>query len=213
MRARLLAFVVWALLACVSVFWLMKLVARPLPVPPQAVPAADATGPRADLARLLGAAQAQAAVPEPQAANEGRLRLVGLVAPKQAGQPQYAGEGVAVISVDGAPPRPVRVGGLVDGELRLLALDARSAALGSQGVVSLRLNLAPPAPAATGSLPVAQSTPVPGQPMMAPPQPSPNAPLPGLVSGGSGGTAPDLQQQQQHQPPPSDLPIRGGAAR
>ncbi|HEX2009962.1 MAG TPA: hypothetical protein VJN44_03400, partial [Roseateles sp.] len=178
MLARLLAFVVWALLACVSVFWWLKLSARPLPVPPQAVPAIDAAGPRANLSRLLGEPQA-AAAPLPAVAGEGRYKLVGLVAPKQAG-PAHAGEGVAMIAVDGAPPRPVRVGAAVDGEMRLLALDGNSAALGNQGVVSLKLTLAPPAPANTGSLPVVRSEPLPGQePAAAPPTATP--PLPSMV--------------------------------
>ena len=43
-----------------------------------------------------------------------------------------AGEGVALIEVDGVV-RTVRVGAKVDGELRLLRVDARSASLGVDG--------------------------------------------------------------------------------
>lgn len=153
MVSRLLAFLVWALLAFSAAYWLLKLAVRPLPVPSQAVLAGDGAAPRVDLSRLLGAALPQTAAPVAEA--PGRYKLVGVVAPKSGGakERQHEGEGVAVIAIDNAPPRSVRVGGVVDGELRLLALDRRSASLGSQGVVSLRLELAPPTPAATGSLP------------------------------------------------------------
>lgn len=152
MVSRLLAFLVWALLAFSAAYWLLKLTVRPVPLPVQAQAADAGAAPRADLGRLLGAAPPQALAAMPEA--PGRYRLLGLVAPRQ-GSPAHEGEGVAVIAVDNAPARSVRVGGVVDGELRLLALDRRSASLGSQGVVSMRLELAPPAPAATGSLPPA----------------------------------------------------------
>jgi len=48
--------------------------------------------------------------------------------------------------------RTVRVGAVVDGELRLLAVNARSASLGQAGVESLNLQLAAPAAASTGAL-------------------------------------------------------------
>lgn len=216
MLARLLAFLVWALLAGVAVFWGLRLWSRPMPLPPQAVPAQNQPAARGDLSRLLGSAAAEA--PVAQAPVDGRIRLVGLVAPRQADR--HAEEGVAVISVDGAPPRPVRVGGVVDGELRLLALDRQSAALGSSpGVVSLRLNLSAPAPAATGSLPPAQNLPPPGLPVQNPGQApqSPQSPvmpgaaagLPGLVSGQSG---PGMQAQPGEMPAPG-APARDAATR
>lgn len=216
MLARLLAFLVWALLAGVAVFWGLRLWSRPMPLPPQAVPAQNQPAARGDLSRLLGSAAAEA--PVAQAPVDGRIRLVGLVAPRQADR--HAEEGVAVISVDGAPPRPVRVGGVVEGELRLLALDRQSAALGSSpGVVSLRLNLSAPAPAATGSLPPAQNLPPPGLPMQsagqapqtlqAPAMPGAPAGLPGLVSGQSG---PGVQAQPGEMPAPG-APARDAATR
>lgn len=184
MLARLLTFGVWALLALCSAFWLLKLLPAPLSVPPQALPAADGATARTDLSRLFGAPQAMA-VAAVAAPVDGRYKLVGLVAPRQSGG-GHAGEGVAVIAVDNAPARTVRVGAAVDGELQLLALDGNSAALGREGVVSLRLTLAPPVPAATGSLPAAvalpppQINPAPPQPvMLAPETPPPPAEPPG----------------------------------
>ncbi|WP_349742588.1 hypothetical protein [Roseateles cavernae] len=194
MLARLLTFAVWGLLALCSAFWLLKLLPAPLRVPPQALPAADGTGPRADLSRLFGAPQA-APVAEVAAPVDGRYKLVGLVAPKQGGG-RHAGEGVAVITVDNAPARTVRVGAAVDGDLQLLALDGNSAALGRQGVVSLRLSLAPPVPAATGSLPAAVALPPPqinsnpppqALPVMPPAQPLPPE-LPPTQTGQDGNT-------------------------
>lgn len=176
----MLAFVSWALLACVGVFWMLRLLDAPLPLPAGALPAADGAGPRADLGRLLGAPQPAQAAAEAAAPADGRYKLVGLVAPRVPGD-KHAGEGVALISVDGAPARPVRIGGAVDGELRLLALERRSASLGAQGVERLKLVLEAPPPAATGSLPVAQPVPLPGQAMpgqAVPGQPLPPAPLP-----------------------------------
>lgn len=150
MHVRLLTFVIWALLACSSAYWLLKLLPSSTPVPPQAVSAGDGAGANADLSRLLGAPRGVAeAAP---AAADSRFKLIGLVAPKQASE-RHAGEGVAVIAVDDKPPRTVRIGALVDGDLQLLVLDAKSAGLGSQGVVSMRLNLVPPASPATGSRP------------------------------------------------------------
>jgi len=203
MVSRLLAFLVWALLAFSAAYWLLKLVVHPLPVPAQAQPAGDGAAARTDLSRLLGAAPSVAAAPVPEASS--RFKLVGLVAPKKGAQ-GHEGEGVAVIAIDSAPPRSVRVGGLVDGELRLLALDARSASLGNQGVVSLRLELAPPAPAATSNTPPVGSSNL-GGGMVPPPSP---AALQGLTPMPGGPVAPG----NGNPPGPNSVPLRdvpGGA--
>jgi general secretion pathway protein C len=111
-------------------------------------------------------------------ATEDRFKLLGVVAPRSALAAQ-AGEGVALIAVDGVA-RTVRVGAAVDGDLRLLAVNARSAALGQAGVVSLNLQLTAPPPASTGALaPAAPSPTVLGgnlRPMPPQPQPQPAAP-------------------------------------
>lgn len=181
----MMAFVVWGLLSCSGAYWLIQLMAKPLLAPVTALPAAEQTGGQADLSRLFGAAEV--AAPEPAAAVESRFRLVGVVAPKlpQGGR---AGEGVALIAVDGVA-RTVRVGARVDGELQLLAVDARSASLGQAGVVSLTLQLAPPSSASTGALAPAVPSPTilggnPAQ-MLAPlqqqPPPQQNIDAPGVL--------------------------------
>ncbi len=167
MLARTLGFFVWGLLAFVSVYWLQLLLDRPLPAPAHTVAVGAGTAPLADLTRLLGTT-AEAAV-EAAPVVQSRYRLVGLVAPKP-GSDRHQGEGLAVIAIDNAPARAVRVGGAVDGQLQLLALDARSASLGAAGVVSLTLRLEPPAAAATGALPPVVAQPLPGQPSEAAPQ-------------------------------------------
>jgi general secretion pathway protein C len=85
-------------------------------------------------------------------------------------------------------PRTVRVGAVVDGELRLLRVDARSASLGRVGEAPAQvLEISPPAAPMTGSLPPAAPSPVvlggnpPGtvaqmpMPVQAPPHPQPAA--------------------------------------
>ncbi len=156
MLARMIAFLVWGLLACSAGYWLIQLLARPIQMPGQAQPAMEQRSGQADLTRLFGAAAA--AVAEAAPAAQSRFRLLGVVAPKKVGASQ-AGEGVALIEVDGVA-RTVRVGASVDGNLQLLFVDARSASLGEAGVVSMTLQIAPLAAATTGALPAAQASPV-----------------------------------------------------
>lgn len=158
MVARLTTFSVWLLLGGSVAYWGLQLLARPLAMPDSVLPASDARATQVDLGRLLGLAAAEP-TPEPEVAPSTRLRLLGVVAPKSA-KAADAGEGVALIEVDGVP-RTVRVGAVVDGELRLLRVDARSASLGRMGqapsqVLQMTVQAAP----ATGSLPPAQPSPV-----------------------------------------------------
>ncbi len=174
MQARLTAFLVWLLVGGSVVFWGLRLFAKPLTMPASALPVGAGGVPRADLGRLLGATAAQAISPE--TAPSTRLRLLGVVAPRNA-RAAEAGEGVALIEVDGVA-RTVRVGAVVDGELHLLRVDARSASLGPLGQApSQTLQIQPQAVAATGSLPLAtpSSTVLGGNP---PPTATGAAPLP-----------------------------------
>ncbi|MFY7866540.1 hypothetical protein [Roseateles sp.] len=157
MLARLIAFLLWGLLALSAGYWLIQLMAKPLTTPAQALTALDRQSPQGDLTRLFGAATT--AAPEAEAAPaESRFQLLGVVAPKGVKGP-HAGEGVALIAVDGVA-RTVRVGALVDGGLRLLSVEARSASLGEAGGRTFSLQMAPLTPAATGALPPAQPSPV-----------------------------------------------------
>lgn len=153
-----MAFSVWLLLGGSVAYWGLNLLARPLPMPESALPAGESRSAQIDLRRLLGETPPEAA-PEAEAPVSTRLRLLGVVAPRN-GRAAEAGEGVALIDVDGVA-RTVRVGAVVDGELRLLRVDARSASLGLAGrAPSQVLQISAPAAAATGSLPPAAPSPV-----------------------------------------------------
>ena len=147
-----MAFLVWGLLAFSAAYWLVHLLAKPLSTPSQAQPAAEQRSGQADLTRLFGAATLTAAAAAPPV--ESRFKLLGVVAPNFAGAGQRrgaAGEGVALIAVDGVA-RTVRIGALVDTDLQLLAVEARSVSLGRGGLVSLSLQMEAPVIAATGAL-------------------------------------------------------------
>jgi general secretion pathway protein C len=114
-------FAIWALVAASAAYWGLKLSGRndvatappaarsPAPVDPAAV------------ARLLGYSPAVAtAGAQPSTAS--RFALVGVVASR-------AHSGAALISVDGKPPKPFRVGSTVDEGLVLKSVDARRAEL------------------------------------------------------------------------------------
>jgi hypothetical protein len=158
MLARLMAFSVWLLLGGSTAYWGLQLLARPLPSPASVASVGETRAAQVDLSRLLGVVAAEPVAP-PEVATSTRLRLLGVVAPRNP-RAAAAGEGVALIEVDGVP-RTVRVGAVVDGELRLLRVDARSASLGRLGeAASQVLEISPPAMASTGSLPPAAPSPV-----------------------------------------------------
>jgi general secretion pathway protein C len=116
-------FALWALAAASAAFWGLKLggssapVLAPLP-PPRAVAAADPGA----IARLLGSAPSVAlATAQPSLAS--RFQLVGVAAGER------SGGGAAVISVDGKPARPYRVGTALDEGLVLQSVRGRTAAI------------------------------------------------------------------------------------
>jgi general secretion pathway protein C len=121
---RLAAFALAALAAASAVYWGLKWPgqqpnAQGTPLAGQEVPAIDPLA----LARALGggfAPTAQAAPVAPVASS--RLTLVGVVATSKQ-------VGVALISVDGKPARPYRVGATVEEGLVLQSVGPRRAAL------------------------------------------------------------------------------------
>jgi general secretion pathway protein C len=198
MAARLTAFLVWAALAASALFWGLKLSGRSPVAPAHTVPVSGAVVPAGDLSRLFGAAPVAVADQAPTAPAGSRFQLVGVVAPRGARDPA-----VALIAVDGNPPRPYRVGRTVDDELVLQGVEARAASLGKPGgPATVRLELPPPPMAATGTLPSPIGLPVPGaggpqRPLNAAPQPvRPLAPPP------QGMPQPQMQPQQMPQQQP-----------
>jgi general secretion pathway protein C len=181
MSARWITLLVWAAVAAASLYWGLRLGANPIPVPREAQLADTAGVPRGDLTRLFGTdAPPPVAAAAPEPAPDSRFTLLGVVSPRS---PQAAREGLALIAVEGKPPRAFRVGAVVDGTHVLKTVNARGATLGPQdGAATIALNLAPPAPAATGTLPAAAggfTLPAiqPGRPLPPPPMLQP-APLP-----------------------------------
>ena len=152
MSARLSAFAAWALVATGMVFWGLRLGVTPLAAPAGTPTVADASRPPADLSRLLGTAPAPAAAAP--VAESSRFRLVGVIADAQVAGGTAPRRGVALLAVDGKPPRAFRVGATVDGSLALLSVARRAVQIGPRGgPPSVRLELAPPPPPASGVLP------------------------------------------------------------
>lgn len=195
MQARLSAFLVWALVAAGVAFWGLRLIARPaaLPANVQAVDSRVIAG--GDFVRMLGAAPVvESAAPAP-IAESSRFKLLGVLAPAgREGSSLRSQGGVALIAVDGKPAKPYAIGAPLDTGLILQSVARRSASIGSVGgAASVVLELPPPAPPATGTLPPATPDSEPAalqQHIPAPPQ------------------ADDEQSE-----PASNMPARGGAQR
>lgn len=139
----------WALAGASVVFWGLKLGgssgAMPAPLPPaRGVVAADPGA----IARLLGGAPAVATATASQPTLASRFQLVGVVAGER------SGAGAAVISVDGRPARPYRVGSSLDQGLVLQSVRGRSASIASSMSAQPLLTLELPQP--RGESPAAQ---------------------------------------------------------
>ena len=141
-RLRFATFLVAALAAASATYWVLKwMAAAPISASAALIfSAAPQTDPQA-LARLLGGGQMGVAA-EPQGPGAAldsaasRFKLSGVVAHRDKG-------GYALISVDGKPAKPYRVGARVDQALVLHSVAARSAALAAspEAPVSLTLEL------------------------------------------------------------------------
>jgi general secretion pathway protein C len=153
---------VWAAAAASALYWGLKLFVAPPPLPPRSQVAELGAAARGDLSRLLGV-DAPVAVATPQEPPaDARFQLVGVFSPLAA---RAAREGLALIAVDGKPAKAFRVGAVVEGQTVLQAVSTRSARLGPRdGATQVALNIAPPAPAATGTLPLANTPGIPGIP-------------------------------------------------
>lgn len=172
MSARWPTLLLWAVVTASAVAWALKLFVSAPAAPAQVSVVGAAQTQRGDVTRVLGAD----ALPPGEAASaaapaDTRFQLVGVLAPRSV---HAAREGVALIAVDGKPPRAYRVGAVVEGDTVLKAVRARGADLGpAGGNVTVALNIPPPAPAATGTLPAAAGlggVPTP-RPAIAMPQP------------------------------------------
>lgn len=211
LSARWWTLVVWALAAAGALFWGLQLFVKAPAAPAHTRLAHAGSMARGDLTRLLGAdaapeTPAAAAEPGPDA----RFQLIGVVSPRS---PQAAREGLALIAVDGKPPRAYRIGAVIEGQNVLQSVDARGATLGPRGGAALvALNLPPPAPPATG-VPTPLGGAVPGLPglpgaRIGQPFPQPQQPpqaasaQPRRVTAPGAATAVDLTS------PPGEMPAQ-----
>ncbi|MBL8342794.1 MAG: hypothetical protein JNL30_15105 [Rubrivivax sp.] len=178
MSARWVTFLVWAVVAASAAAWGLKLFVTAPGAPPQVAVAGQSQLPRGDVTRVLGA---DAPPPVDPTAGEtlagapadARFQLVGVVAPRGS---ETARGGVALIAVDGKPAKAFRIGAVVEGDNVVQAIRARGADLGPLGgKVVVALNIPPPAPPATGTLPDARA---PGAPGAAAPAPRPTVAAP-----------------------------------
>ena len=134
--------------------------------------------------------------------------MIGVVAPRPG---ERAAGGLALIAVDGKPPRPYRVGARLDRNLVLQSVAPRSAAIGpAEGATAVKLDLPPPQTAATGNLPPLPANEDPGllQPRGGVPGAA-GAPVmqpPGVPAAGArppAVAAPEVYQVQPVQPAPA----------
>ncbi len=143
MWSRLLTFFVWLAVGASVVAWALPMM-RSAPGTPQPVSgrvAPDAPVPVADWSALFGrGAAASAALPVAAQAN--RFRLVGV-----AGPVRPSGPGVALVSIDGKPPRALRAGDVLEGGLLVMEVTAHTVKLGPPGgpaTLTLQVPLLPP---------------------------------------------------------------------
>ncbi|WP_205665227.1 hypothetical protein [Caldimonas tepidiphila] len=151
--ARLTAFLVWALAAATAVFWGLRVFSQPLAVPAHAQPVAAAGGSPAAVERLFAPEPSAAASAAAPPAASTRFKLLGVMAPREGGR-----GGVALISVDGQPPRAYRPGAEVGEGYVVQRLGQRSATLGPAGGGGdggFTLELPPLPQPQTGTLPAA----------------------------------------------------------
>ncbi|MFO1217749.1 MAG: hypothetical protein U1E89_05120 [Burkholderiaceae bacterium] len=219
MTMRLLSFAVWALVSATAVFWASRLLTQGAPAPAHAVTAGQSlVSASADLSRVLGSTRVDApvaAVASAEPAVNARFKLVGVVASRGA-RPD---SGLALIAVDGKAPKPIGLGGVVDGSLVLLAVNHRRAELGPSGgqaTVTLDLPLAPE-PNRAVRAPTVVPTPMPmPMPMPAPVAVPTPMPVPGAAPMPVPGAAPIMQAPLMPgaaTAPPPGPPTPGGVPR
>ncbi len=193
----------WGLAAASVVFWALRLATPAQPVPVGARVAINGPLSGADLSRLLGSPRVESgpeAAAAPTAAS--RFRLTGVVATSaKRSHDDRPAPGVALISIDGAPPKAYRVGDPLDSQFSLWSVALRSARIGDRagGATTFILELPPPAAPATGSL--AQI----GAVAMPPPIGAP-VPPPMMAPGSAQGAAPPPPAMPAPLPPPTSNP-------
>lgn len=166
------------MVAASAVYWGLLFSARPVPAPSFTLPVAMGGVPaQVDLTRVLGReAEVPVVASDAPAPGPARFQLLGVVAPKAAGQ----ASGWALIGIDGKPAKAYRQGAVVEGDVVLQAVSHRSATLGPRGQSPQFQLEIPPLAAAARGIPAG----------MTPPPAAPSLAVPGRVGlPGSAGAA------------------------
>ena len=135
---RLAAFLMALLLAATVVFWVLRWPshdsghALPLPSANDDVPPVSIN----QVAQLLGVGSAASVALAPVEASS-RFQLSGVIASGR-------GQGVALVAIDGKPPRPYRVGSALEEGLVLQSVEKRGAAVASDAKAPVSFHLALP---------------------------------------------------------------------
>jgi general secretion pathway protein C len=133
--SRIVTFTMAGLAAASAAYWGLKAWGpSPVAAPALALAWAPPVGPKALALALGGGLAPQAPGAAPPAPS--RYALLGVAAGNAQG-------GAALISVDGQPARPVRVGAAVEGALVLQSVTGRRAVLSSGDGAGLTLELPP----------------------------------------------------------------------
>ena len=136
---RLATLVLWLLAAGSCVYWGLRMAPRAAPAAVAAAARQPFAADPAAVGRLLGASPVLAsAAGQPTVSLASRFNLQGVVASR-------SNRGAALISVDGKPPRPYRVGSPIDEGLVLQSVDRRRAVIAASagGPAVLTLELPP----------------------------------------------------------------------
>jgi general secretion pathway protein C len=145
---RIATFLVWLLAAACAVFWALRFTASPqAPLSAAlATPASTSAVDPQSLAKGLGGGQTPAkagdsaeAASSNAALQAARFALTGVVVQKAG-----AGQGVALIAIDGKPPRPYRVGATLADGVVLRSVSNGKALLASSMDAAPSLTLALP---------------------------------------------------------------------
>lgn len=143
MWIRFVTFALWLAVAASAVAWIMPWIKPKAaePAGPAGVVSVENAVPPADWSPLLTRAPAVAEA-APLATDASRFRLVGVAGPLRA-----SGQGVALLSIDGKPPRAFRPGEVVDGTRVVMEVSAHTVKIGAPGgppSLTLQAPLLPP---------------------------------------------------------------------
>jgi general secretion pathway protein C len=139
---RLTTLSLWGIAAGSAAFWSLQQVGTHAGSPPKVL---DTTSselslqpPTQQVALALGAKEANGATDEGTlAAAQARFQLVGVLAQAAWGHKQ----GVALLSVDGKPAKPYRIGVAIEDGFEVTALTPRTVSIGSKGTAAFTLEL------------------------------------------------------------------------